>query len=72
LEKATVSISDNGKGDSEISEPFRRHVNVKHETWGFVVATLASGKRFPEKLERRHTHGNEIALLRGGKSTWGW
>jgi hypothetical protein len=61
-----------GQGEGEIVEPFRRYVSLEHETWDFVLAIMTGNERQAEKLEWRRTHGDEIASLRGGKSTYGW
>jgi hypothetical protein len=76
-DKAVITIpvaaqSTNGQGEGEIVEPFRRHVSLKHETWDFVLAVMTGIERQAEKFEWRRTHGDEIASLRGGKSTYGW
>lgn len=60
------------QGDGEISEPFRRHVSLKHETWDFVIAVVSGNERYVEKFEWRRSHGDETASLRDGKSTYGW
>jgi hypothetical protein len=75
--KANITIpvatqSGNGRGEGEIIEPFRRHVSLKHETWDFVMAIVTDNERQAEKFEWRRTHGDEIASLRDGKSTYGW
>lgn len=71
--KAVITIHqpDNQAG-GEISEPFRRHVSLKHETWDFVIAIVTGNERHAEKFEWRRSHGDETASLRGGKSTYGW
>lgn len=71
--KAVITIpqSDSQTG-GEISEPFRRHASLKHETWDFVVAIVTGNERHAERFEWRRSHGDETASLRGGKSTYGW
>jgi hypothetical protein len=75
--KAVITIpvaaqSGNSQGEGKIVEPFRRHASLKHETWDFVLAIMTGNERQAEKFEWRRTHGDEIASLRGGKSTYGW
>jgi len=67
-----ASQSYDSQGDREISEPFRRHVSLKHETWDFVIAIVTGNERYAEKFEWRRSHGDETASLRDGKSTYGW
>ena len=67
-----TSQSYDDQSDGEISEPFRRHTSLKHETWDFVVAVLSGNERYVEKFEWRRSHGDETASLRDGKSTYGW
>jgi hypothetical protein len=67
-----ASDPGDNKSDEEIIEPFRRHASFKRETWDFVVAVDSGNERHAEKFEWRHTHGDEIASLRGGKGTYGW
>lgn len=66
------SASEAGQGGGEVNEPFRRHVNFKHETWDFVLAITSGNERHAEKFEWRRSHGDETASLRDGKSTYGW
>lgn len=77
--EAVITISETSQFDhydsqseGEISEPFRRHVSLKHETWDFVIAVVTGNERYPEKFEWRRSHGDETASLRDGKSTYGW
>jgi len=67
-----ASHPNNGEHDIEISEPFRRHASLKHETWDFVIAIATGTERHAEKFEWRRSHGDETASLREGKSTYGW
>lgn len=67
-----TSRSHVSQGDGEISEPFRRHTSLKHETWDFVIAIVNGSERYVEKFEWRRSHGDETASLRDGKSTYGW
>lgn len=60
------------KADGEIIEQFHRHAGLKRETWDFVVAIGSGSERHAEKFEWRSSHGDETALLRSGKSTYGW
>jgi hypothetical protein len=57
---------------SEINEPLRKHMSLTHETWNFVCSIDSDGERQVEKFEWRRSHGDEIASLRDGKSTYGW
>jgi hypothetical protein len=71
----TIPISNqsyDSQSENEISEPFRRHTSLKHETWDFVIAVVSDNERYVEKFEWRRSHGDETALLRDGKSTYGW
>lgn len=75
IPSTSQSSYDNGEGDGEItSEPLRRHVSLKHETWDFVIAVVSGNtqERYVEKFEWRRSHGDETASLRDGKSTYGW
>jgi hypothetical protein len=67
-----ASHSYDNQSDEEISESFRRHVSLKHETWDFVIAVVSGNERYAEKFEWRRSHGDETASLRDGKSTYGW
>lgn len=69
---ATSQSSNYSQSEGEISEPFRRHTSLKHETWDFVIAVVSGNEQYPEKFEWRRSHGDEIASLRDGKSTYGW
>jgi hypothetical protein len=68
----TIVQSYDSQGDGETSEPFRRHVSLKHETWDFVIAIASGNEWNAEKFEWRRSHGDETASLRDGKSTYGW
>jgi hypothetical protein len=40
----TIPIGDqfyDSQSENEISEPFRRHTSLKHETWDFVIAVVS-------------------------------
>jgi hypothetical protein len=69
---ATSRSDYDSQGDGEISEPFRRHASLKHETWDFVIAVVSGNEQYPEKFEWRRSHGDETASLRDGKRTHGW
>lgn len=73
---ATITIaasSPSGNDESkEISEPFRRHVSLTHETWEFVASLRSGSELYAEKFEWRRSSGDELASLRSGKKTYGW
>jgi hypothetical protein len=57
---------------SEINGPLRKHTTLTHETWDFICPIDSDGVRQMEEFEWRRSHGDEIASLRDGKSTYGW